>query len=328
MADTMGGAMFLDPEVEAMVLAFFCLVSIMLASILVWIILLCLKVDGSIRWAWYFVFIPLWIVDTLVLWATLYRLRHYDPVKNEEMNGQSNTEEEENEEGDEHDGLLGRSASKKTTPLQHTLNRYAPFVQCCLIITFQILIVLRLGGYLDTIVWLFSPFYAYELINTLKNGKKGWLTRSVMVTQMTLIMLQLVFINKGYSWSIVFIPFYCLGLFYAFKLYRQYKIFGSHPQRQEAQQGQMIITAASVVFGLFASLFYTVLGLLIRRLDGTSHIRMALILIPVFIIMVSFCFSCSNSVVLERSHFIIECVALLYRLLYALYVGHIFITNG
>lgn len=286
MADTMGGAMFLDPEVEAMVLAFFCLLSIILVSILVWFILICLKVDGSIHWLWSIVFIPLWIVNALILWATIYRMKNYDPIKNEQLNHREGTEEEDEGGEGEEDGLLGSSATKKTTPLQHKFNQFIPFVQCCLLLTFQILIVLRLDGQLNTIVWIFTPFYLYEIVNTVKNGKKGWLTRSVVVVQMTCIMLQLLFIGRGYTWFIVFIPLYCLGLFYALKLYRQYKVFGSYPQRQEAQQGQMVVTIGSVIYGIFATLFYTVLGLVIRRLDGSSHVRLALILIPVFMILV------------------------------------------
>lgn len=288
MADTMGGAMFLDPEVEAMVLAFFCLLSIMLVSILVWFIFICLKVDGSIHWPWSIVFIPLWIVDALILWATFYRMKNYDPVKNDELNNnREDTHEDDEEDGgeNEEDGLLGSSA-KKTTPLQHKFNQFIPFVQCCLILAFQILIVLRLDGQLDTIAWIFAPFYLYEIVSTIKNGKKGWLTRSVIIVQMTCIMLQLLVIKRGYTWFIVFIPLYCLGVYYALKLYRQYKVFGSYPQRQEAQQGQMVITIASVIYGIFAAVFYTVLGLVIRRLDGSSHVRLALILIPVFMILV------------------------------------------
>lgn len=296
MADTMGGAMFLDPEVEAMVLAFFCLLSIMLVSVLVWFVFICLEVDGSIHWPWSIVFIPLWIVDALVLWATFYRMKNYDPVKNDELNysnSNNNSREEDSpedveEEGgeNEEDGLLGSSSAKKTTPLQHKFNQFIPFVQCCLLLAFQILIVLLLDGQLDTIAWIFAPFYLYEIVSTIKNGRKGWLTRSVVVVQMTCIMLQLLVIERGYSWFIVFIPLYFLGVYYALKLYRQYKVFGSYPQRQEAQQGQMVITIASVVYGIFAAVFYTVLGLVIRRLDGSSHVKMALILIPVFMILV------------------------------------------
>lgn len=288
MADTMGGAMFLDPEVEAMVLAFFCLISIMLVSILVWLILICLRVDSSIHWPWSVVFIPLWIVDGLILWATIYRIKNYDPAKNEELNQrqQQQQAEEEDDEGNEQDGLLG-GQQQATYKKQHIYNQFIPFIQCCFVLIFQILFVLRLDHHFPySVIFVFVPFYAYEVINTIKNGKNGWLTRSVLVIQMTFVLLQLLYIHKQYTWFIVFIPTYCLGLFFTVKLYKQYKKFANYPTRQEAQQGQMLITIASVIYAILATLFYTVLSLIARRLDGSSHIKLSIILIPVFIILV------------------------------------------
>lgn len=334
MADTMGGgAMFLDPEVEAMVLAFFCLVSLLLVSILIWIIFLCLKVDSVIHWSWKIVFIPLWIVDAVILWTTFYRMKNYDPVKNEEMMRQqgNSTEEEEDheeeeEEENEEDELLGNGRKKKKpTKLQHLFDRFIPFVQCCLFISFQVLIVLHLDHHMKSTVNIFLPFYAYELINTLKNGKKSWLTRFVLVLQMSMILFQLLFIANHFSWFYIFIPTYCLGVFYALKLYRQYKVFAAYPQRQEAHQGQMLIMIASVIYAVFASLFYTVLLLLVRRLDGTSHIGMGLILIPVFIILVSFTLMIDSNLV-TKIFFTIERCIMLYRVLFPLYVDGFFFT--
>ncbi|KAI7876160.1 uncharacterized protein EV154DRAFT_526232 [Mucor mucedo] len=287
MADTMGGAMFLDPEVEAMVLAFFCLISIMLVSILVWLILICLRVDASISWPWSVVFIPLWIVDGLILWATIYRIKNYDPVKNDELNHRQQHEqaEEEEDEGNEQDGLLG-GQQQTTSKKQHIYNQFIPFIQCCFVLIFQVLIVLRLDHHFPySVVYVFLPFYAYEVINTIKNGRNGWLTRSVLVIQMTFILLQLLYIKKEYTWFIVFIPIYCLGVFFTVKLYRQYKKFANYPTRQEAQQGQMLITIASVIYAILSALFYTVLALIARRLDGSSHVKLSVILIPVFIIL-------------------------------------------
>lgn len=283
MADNMGGAMFLDPEVEAIVLAFFCLVSVMIVSILVWLVFVCLKVDRSVSWSWAVVFIPLWIVNALALWITFYRLRHYDPKKNEEMN-QANEQEEEEQEATEEDELLG--ASKKTTSRQHKINQFIPFINCCLIVSFQIFIVLRLDKVVHwSAVSVFIPFYVYEFLNTIVVGKQGWITRLTWIIQVTFILLQLVYINKSYSWAIVFIPLYALGLYFGFKLWRQYKFF-SNLNRPEAQQGKVLIMIASIIYSIIAALLYTVLGLIIRRLDGSIHIKLSLILIPIFILLV------------------------------------------
>jgi hypothetical protein len=50
MTDTMGNIMLLDPRVEAIVLKFFCLASIVIVSVLTWLIVICLRIDASIQW--------------------------------------------------------------------------------------------------------------------------------------------------------------------------------------------------------------------------------------------------------------------------------------
>lgn len=287
MVDTMGSAMFLDPEVEAIILAFFCLVSIIIVSLLMWLIFVCLRVDGSIKWSWAVVFIPLWAVNALVLWGTIYRMTRYDPIKNEELNGRQSSDSHEDDNDNEQDGLLGGRRKKSTTELQHRINQFIPFVNCILAVLFQIFIVLELDAVVDwSMIYVFLPFYVYEISNIVSNGKKGLLTQFILVLQMTLVLVQLTFIKKSYSWAIVFIPAYCLGFYFAYRLWKQYRTFASYPQRQEAQQGQTIVIIASVVYGTMATLFFTVLALIIRRLDGTSHVRLSLILIPVFVILV------------------------------------------
>jgi hypothetical protein len=323
MADTMGSTMFLDPEVEAIVLAFFCLASIMIVSLLMWLIFVCLRVDGSIKWAWSVVFIPLWIVNGLVLWATIYRIKNYDPIKNEELDNDN-----DEEEADEQDELLGRKRNKKTSKLQHKLNQFIPFINCCLVLLFQTFIVLGLDKVIDwPMVYMFIPFYAYEMSDTISHGKKGILTRSVFVLQMTLILVQLTFIERLYSWANVFIPTYCLGIYFGYRLWKQYRIFASYPQRQEAQQGQMIIIIASVFYGVMATLFFTVLALIIRRLDGASHIRLGLILIPVFVILVRLLYIYINVIYIYILTHSIGLLTMLYWLLLTLYVGCFFFPN-
>lgn len=285
MADNIGGAMFLDPEVEAIVLAFFCLVSIMIVAVLVWLVFVCLKVDRSVSWTWSVVFIPLWIVNAMALWITFYRLRHYDPKKNEEINRTF-----DQEEATEVDGLLGGGGKRKQ---QHRINQFIPFINCCLIVLFQVGVVLRLD---NTIHWssaiIFIPFYAYELLNSVVIGKKGWITRLVWVIQVTCILLQLIYIKEEYSWAFVFIPLYCLGIFFGYKLWKQYRFFSSLPTRQEAQQGKLLITITSIIYSVIAALFYTVLGFIVARLDGSSQVRLSLILIPIFILLVNKKFYC------------------------------------
>ncbi|KAI8082548.1 uncharacterized protein B0P05DRAFT_578742 [Gilbertella persicaria] len=262
MANTMGGAgMFLDPEIEAMALAFFCLASVILVTVLIWLVFVCLRVDDSIKWPWSIVFIPLWSLDGLLLWASIYRMKHGDPY-------------EEQEEPRETDELLG-STKKKTT-------RYVKyqFISTCLLVLFQLLIVLQLDNVVQwPVTCVFLPFYAYQLMCWVLG--KG--TDIVLTVQITCVLLQLIF--PGYSWAIVFIPCYMLGMYYGYVLWKQYKSFASMSDIQAQQQGKRVVLIASVVYVSVAALFYTVLGFIIYRLDGFVSIRLVYLFIPVFIIL-------------------------------------------
>jgi hypothetical protein len=290
MVDTMGSAMLLDPEVEAMVLAFFCVVSLVIVSLFIWLIFLCLKVDGVVHWKWWVVFIPLWVVDMLMVWASWLQLKNYDPKEHESNSNEAQGNEEEgdmDEEEDEEAELLGDSGSskrKKMSPFQHVMSQYAPFVLCCLAFVFQLFIVLELDGYLKwPIPALFAPYYAYEFINFISVGKSALVSRSVRLLQMTLIMIQLSYWHV--SWFIIFIPLYLLGLYYAMKLWGHYKYFKLFPRREEAEQGKLLIKIASVIYCVLAGTFYVLLALIVRRLEGYA-IRLGFVCIPIFIIMV------------------------------------------
>ncbi|KAI8972123.1 hypothetical protein BDB01DRAFT_810956 [Pilobolus umbonatus] len=249
MIDKMGGAVFLDPEVEAMVLAFFCLLTTLLISFMIWLLLICLRVDSVIDWHWRNVFIPVWIIDILILWASL--LNHHDP---------------------EQDPLLGQPKSRS----------YLMFIQTVWMVVFQVLIVLHLDGQIESTVVVFIPYYGFELIQF---GYSSWLSWLIRVVQMTCILVQLE--TMVYSWFVVFFPLYLLGVYYGYKIYAQYTVYAQHPESSEAQQGKLFVMIGMVIYSVFASLFYIVLALIIQRLDGTSHLKMGFVFIPLFVLLVS-----------------------------------------
>ncbi|KAI8885895.1 hypothetical protein K501DRAFT_66019 [Backusella circina FSU 941] len=292
MVDTMGSAMFLDPEVEAMVLAFFCVVSLVIVSLFIWLIFLCLRVDGVVDWKWWVVFIPLWVVDLLMVWASWLQLKNYDPKEQEKQSGSNNAQDDheqddDDEEEDEEAELLGggdrSTRNNKMTQWQHILNQYTSFVLCCLAFVFQLFIVLELDHYLAwPIPALFAPYFAYEVINFISIGTSGLVTRTIRLLQVTMIMVQVSYWHT--SWFIVFIPLYLLGLYYGMKLYGQYKYVKLFPQREEAEQGKLLIKIASVIYAVLAGTFYVLLALIARRLEGYA-IKMGFVFIPVFIVM-------------------------------------------
>ncbi|KAI8977245.1 hypothetical protein BDF20DRAFT_873744 [Mycotypha africana] len=254
MVDAMGSSAFYfaDPGIESTLLSFFCLISIILLSLLIWIILLCIKIDRTVHWSWTIVFLPMWLIDSVVLWATIYRIRHYNSNTSTEQqhrwklsdeNDQSmmdnNNTDEDEEEGTT---LLGSHRRRKQWKLrdkqqmiQRFRNQYLPCVNTCLFIAFQLFIVLQLDTYTRWSPWtLFLPYYVYELLSAILHffsNAKGTSKRFKLacILQLTCIMLQLThrhsYNTTAVSWAIVFIPTYCLGLYYTFLVWKQYKRF-------------------------------------------------------------------------------------------------------
>jgi hypothetical protein len=184
------------------------------------------------------------------------------------------------EDEDEEELLLNEGRYKKSL-----VDRCIPLVECVLIILFQVLIILYLDGYPVYLPCILAPYYGFEAIHSLLNGKSGWVTRLVILIQLTCIVLY----HK--NWVIVFIPTYLLGLFYFLKLWGQYRHFSRMGNQELAQQAKSLVFAATILYCLLATLFYTVLGLIIARLKGMVQIRLIVILIPVFIIMVRLSYS-------------------------------------
>lgn len=186
-------------------------------------------------------------------------------------------EDEDGEEEDEGELLLNEGRYKKSI-----IDRCLPLVECVLIILFQVLIVLYLDGYPVYLPCILAPYYGFEVTHSLFNGKSGWVTRLVILIQLTCIVLY----HK--NWVTAFIPTYLLGLFYFLKLWGQYRHFAKMGNQELAQQAKSLVFAATILYCLLATLFYTVLGLIIARLKGIVQIRLIVILIPIFIIMVRF----------------------------------------
>lgn len=266
MVDSLGpSAMLLDPEIESILLAFFMLVSLLLICFLLELVFICLKVDRAVDWSWQFLFIPIWIADGLVLWITFYR------IKNNLMNQTPNNNREEEQEE-----LLNTGKYKKRP--SHC--QYLPLIELVLIIAFQVLIVGYLDNYNIHLPYTVLPYYGYEIVHTFTVGKRGWIIRSAILIQLTCIVIY------HNHWSLLFIPIYFLGIFYAIKLWKQYKQATVMADQQLAQQAKLLVLTVSIIYGVSATLFYTVLGLIIVRLEGAISIRLSLILIPVFVVMV------------------------------------------
>ncbi|CAO3677173.1 unnamed protein product [Rhizopus stolonifer] len=258
MVDSVGpSAMLLDPEISSIVLAFFGLISILLVCLIVWLVFVCLKVDGTVNWPWHILFIPIWLADGLVLWITLLRAKH--------ATDQKSTDDEEEELLNE-----GQYKSKKS------IRRYFSFVEFCFIILFQVLVVAHLDGSHFDLPLVILPYAGFEIVHSFSVGKSGCVVRIG-------VLIQLICLLQHEHWAIIFIPTYFLGVFYAFQLWWRYKQTKIITDQELAQQAKTLVIAAIIIYGLLAVSFYTILGLIIAKLEGVISIKLSLIFIPVFL---------------------------------------------
>ncbi|RKP08264.1 hypothetical protein THASP1DRAFT_15880 [Thamnocephalis sphaerospora] len=151
MSGTPVGALF-DPDYTAILCRCFMATSLLSGLLIVFCAMLSVRVDKSDRWAWGTVFVPLWLVDAvLLIWLV--------PMAFRPSFGRT-------------EGAKTRRESKQQRRAREARRRGIA-VTCYLVlcIVFQILIVLREDRH---ILWsaaaVFIPYWALEAINFINNG--------------------------------------------------------------------------------------------------------------------------------------------------------------
>ncbi|KAI7901534.1 uncharacterized protein BX663DRAFT_553318 [Cokeromyces recurvatus] len=297
MMDSVIGPLF-DPEIESKLRTLLVTISCLFSLILVFIAFLTVRIDQIVLWSWGIVWIPAWMINTILYIGLIEYLRQQ--------------KEEERDEEDEATSILQETHLPKEEvnykQRQHIVKSIVYMIRFLLALLFQILIVIRLDG---RVMWsgfiVFIPYFIAEGIQCILNGVlfvKGkeektikrilsqfWLN-IVRFCQFLLIALR-IDDSITCSWSIVFIPLYFIGFKWALELIYHYFIYSNLTQPEMVRQGKMMISIGGVMFIVMSTLFYTLIGLIARRLDGTLYIQMSHVFVPLFIVF-SFLLCCST----------------------------------
>ncbi|RKP34795.1 hypothetical protein BJ085DRAFT_24513 [Dimargaris cristalligena] len=311
MLGTMGGAMF-DPHLADMM----CTVSIVLTLTVSWLIIflsfLSARLDNRVQWKFKLVFIPLFLVDALLLVAVAFQTLSVTWGEAPPLTD------------DEEEALASLPADIRQQERAARVRRQRRFslfqaslalLYVVLFVLFQVFIAIRLD---EDIMWstavVFVPWFIMEFMNlvrltvefahTLVMISSGLSDESVLfrlklyynvtfdtfwffalrVAQAVLLVLR---IDETITchWALVFIPAYLVGLKYlvGIIMIRQKARQASHMNGQ----GQQLIMfyVALCTFIVVATLAYAFLGLLVRRLEVSDSVRVAILLIPVFIVL-------------------------------------------
>jgi hypothetical protein len=314
MMGTVASPLF-DPEVESMLCTLFMTLASAFALLIIFFVFLSVRIDNMVQWKWSVVWIPLWICSAIVLLSFFTHLvrsfRDGDEGKYDDDEEGDLGHEDETEEQRTNRRTARRRQRKHLSQARSTLSLIYVF----LLLLFQIFIVIRLD---NLVAWsaaiVFIPYFILEGFNFVftavdyainlkvlqlasENQKIGlrltlgllfdsfwWF--AIRLVQGVLIVLRTDDVITC-SWGIVFIPLYLIFVKYAIQLLFAYRRFQRIPQQEMAQQGKLTVKLGFVALVIAGVLFYSLVGLIARRLDGYEYIKMSNVLIPIFIVLVS-----------------------------------------
>jgi hypothetical protein len=289
-------APFVDPELLLQMNRIFMGCTFVLGLLITFPSLLSARIDEKINWSYILVFIPLFIVDAivLILAITAKMEKHGD------------------------DDVLPRSDRTKAIVMKALLVVYIG-----LFCAFQFLICAKLDNIASLSWWVVAiPWFILELINFAQTTmttlvqlrepvfetnqqehaepRKLGLAESCMIVfsnyaflTIRIIQVALIFWKLGdvdCAWGLVFLPTWLMG---AIEFIRLTYLFVVARRNSKAEALQIAI-AQLVFFLIWAALFYTFMGLLVNRLERTDGLpTAAVVLIPLFIVLsIVFCCCC------------------------------------
>ncbi|KAG0052888.1 hypothetical protein BGZ83_001973 [Gryganskiella cystojenkinii] len=298
-------------EIESLLCAIFIILSVLLVLAIIFLSFLSIRVDGKVNWSYSVVFIPLWILDAVIVLTIISQLaRPIDDIDSES--------EHEDDHEDETTGearpttTAGREEAKaqklKERKRQRLTGTIFALVNIILFTAFQIQIVRKANDPMScTGPEVFAPYFALEgiffllaliqLIAALRvasaaevpfAGKVALVFEALWwkVTRLVLAVLIMLRIDDkiSCSWGLVFIPLYLVGLKYIVQLILGYRAFSRMQNIEMRQQGQTLMIVGGVVFVILGTLLYSLIGLLAAKLDGHSY-AVSKVLIPIFIVL-------------------------------------------
>ncbi|KAF9414473.1 hypothetical protein BGZ94_000374 [Podila epigama] len=303
-------------ELESLLCALFIVFSTLFTLAIIFLSFLAVRVDGKVNWNYYVVFIPLWILDGVLALMIFYQLRR--PVDDEDE-GDSHDDDAEDGAGGSGSGSGsggGGTSSDQATRKQQKLKEKKrqrlfgstfALINLLLFVAFQVLIVKKANDYSSiSSPAVFAPYFILEGIFLLLAmvrlavglravgaevsalGKLRLVFEALWWKLVRLALAVLIMLRVDeyiqWSWGVVFIPLYLVGVKYLVQLVAGYRSFSRMQNPEMRQQGQALMVSGAVVFVILGSLSYSLIGLLAAKLDGSNYAA-SRVLIPVFIVL-------------------------------------------
>lgn len=292
-------------EIESMLCTIFVILSVLLTLAIIFFSFLSVRIDGKVQWSYWVVFIPLWILDAVLVLAILYQATR--PVDDDLEDDQQDLEPEDRDTTPmaQEERKKEKIRERKRAQLSGSL---FTMVNILLLIAFQVQIVRKAndsesisGPTVFTPYFILEGFYllmaliqlfvALRMAGAAEVPLKAKLVlvfeslwwKLIRLALAVLIMLR-IDDKITCSWGIVFIPLYLVGVKYFLQLVFGYRSFGLMQNQEMKQQGQAMMITGFVVFVILGSLSYALIGLLAARLDGHTY-AVSRVLIPVFIVL-------------------------------------------
>lgn len=329
MAGQVGGEL-LDPLVSNMLSGLAFGSAILSLLLILFFALLAHRVDGKVDWPYAVVFTPLWVIDSVLVLTLIWTAVVKTAVDNEEEEEpEDSSTDSDSEPNDPATPLLNRNRRNRHRRILRkffqrkvaVLAKVAPLLYIGLLVFFQVSLVLRLDGHVDWSVWriaapwlviegIHACLLTLEFLSALLSGAAyehsqiayigvmaavaldmyWWIL--IRVSQAILICLKLTHAVE-WSWIVVFVPSMLpliRGVVLLWLLRWQLRAMGD----QDIMNNQTsIITTLAAVFVLVSSFVYSFVALLIWKLTAPLQIRLALVLIPVFVGLSLMCCCCS-----------------------------------
>ena len=297
MVSQMGNfAPFIDPEMLLKLNRILVVATIFVALLIAFPAMLAARIENTVSYSYVIAFIPLFIVDFIVL-STIIGT----PVSRFDDNGEKRP---------------------KNEYYRNILLRLGILTYFLLFVLVQVFICTKLDGTLTTSWALLSiPWFILEIINFVVNtiGMLSMLKETkydgtgeearplkfrerirvifdclypqvIRVAFVILVVYKISTVNT-ISWTIIFIPFWVLAFIQVTTIVIDVR--EAFHVRFSTDDSRASISKA-VIFVIFGGLFYTFVGLLVSRLNNpTNTPSVAIILIPVFIVLgMLFCCTC------------------------------------
>ncbi|KAJ1966917.1 hypothetical protein IWQ62_002171 [Dispira parvispora] len=319
MLDSMAGPL-LDPALGDQLCTIALGLTLVLGLVVIFLSFLSVRVDDKVQWQYIVVFIPLFVVDGLLLVV----LTQHNLAQSQAEHTLNEDEEEALSSIPAEDRQREREAQLKRRKHMSFFNGILTLVYVLLFTLFQIFVALRLDHYVTWSAGLvFIPWFILEGLNLLRLGLEYahslamvipiledepisakvyayiHLTYSVFwffVLRIVFAILLVLRIDESISchWAIVFIPVYLVGFKYLVSLvYLRWRVSKYTQSGSGHTKEAMLFYVGLVVFVITGTLVYAFVGLLVKRLQVSTSVQVAILLVPVFIILgVLFCCSC------------------------------------